>query len=1063
MRKEIAFLVLLLFVFIQQNIAGDKIQKKNYRSAENIHYWKNRSPRADYWQQDVKYEIYAKLNDTTGIISGDSYKLTYYNNSPFALTEIYFHLNENAFQPGSYYDNLTNNNHVKTKFGKYEAAGLGTQVNDLLINGAAPKSITLDNTIMQVKLNAALLPNDSIVITCNFKTYFDTGTMRRRNKTFETFGTKHYDGVHWYPQICVYDAKFGWTTDQHLDKEFYNNFGTFDIHLNMPNDYVVEATGELCNFDEVYPDSLRRRLDISNFNKKGLSTPPSVITPRVNGVNKTWNFYAINVHNFAFTADPLYRLGETEWNGIKCITIVQEPNAGRWQQSADWAARVIKTYSLDFGMYIWPKIVVADAKDGMEYPMLTLDGGTYPQHQSLLAHEIGHMWFYGMLGSNETYRASMDEGFTQFATTWSMDKLVGAERERLAKPEFVEKRLAPLINRYDNLYYPYLKTVDIGYDEPLNTHSSGFNGAIRHGGSYGLVYYKTGTMLYNLRYVLGDTLFQNAMKHYVSKWKICHPYPEDFRQAIIEYTQVDLNWFFDEWMETTKNIDYKIKSVKETEKGKYAITLKRKGRMQMPIDISVTSNGKTYKYLIPNTWFAKSDSGITVLPKWYGWDLLEPTYTFTAEVPAKPTLVQIDPTHMLADLDLSNNVKGKFNGDSWGKKWQFDHRVPTTSSWTTWQHYWRPDLWYNKYDGVQAGLHLHGNYFQKKQYSITAWYNTRAGQYEIPEAFKTRNQPFAVSTWASIVQKRTTYKAAFIYNAGLIKPGVYVEKIFQKQDARNPRSWVANVSMEMMYRPNTQDALYPVYQNLWSIQRLNSYADLGLTRNIGYTNGYLKMTVSGRIPGVASKFNYSKVGFNIIHKHNWKKFEINNRLFGQYGFGKMPLESSLYLAGANPEEMYGNKYTRAAGIVPTDWTTFGNSNNHFQAGGGLNLRGYAGYVNPVSGQNLYYGRTGMSISSEIDFDKYISIKPRKYTKYFHLDTYVFGDAGVLAISQDNAGIKTAPILVDAGLGTALNIKFSPLDIKPLVIRFDMPFFLNQPAANDNMLKWRYVVGINRAF
>src|SRR6202000_2561722 len=118
---------------------------------------------------------------------------------------------------------------------------------------------------------------------------------------------------------------------------------------------------------------------------------------------------------------------------------------------------------------------------------------------------------------------------------------------------------------------------------------------------YGLVYYKTGVMLYNLKYVLGDTLFIKAMKHYFNKWKFAHPYPEDFRQAIIEYTQTDLNWFFDQWLETTKYVDYSIDKVKEkketNDQKQYEITFRRIGRMQMPVDFTVTTkDNKTYRY-----------------------------------------------------------------------------------------------------------------------------------------------------------------------------------------------------------------------------------------------------------------------------------------------------------------------------------------------------------------------------------------------------------------------------------------------------------------------------------
>ena len=101
-------------------------------------------------------------------------------------------------------------------------------------------------------------------------------------------------------------------------------------------------------------------------------------------------------------------------------------------------------------------------------------------------------------------------------------------------------------------------------------------------------------MLYNLQYVLGDDLFLEAMQHYFETWKIAHPYNEDFRNAVIQYTKVDLNWFFDQWLETSKRIDYGIKDVNDLGDEYFSIEFERKARMQMPIDFRViANNGKT--------------------------------------------------------------------------------------------------------------------------------------------------------------------------------------------------------------------------------------------------------------------------------------------------------------------------------------------------------------------------------------------------------------------------------------------------------------------------------------
>ncbi|MGL4598093.1 MAG: M1 family metallopeptidase, partial [Bacteroidia bacterium] len=218
-----------------------QVPGSTYRSVNNPYYWKNRMPHAAYWQQDVHYNLKASIDDKTDIITG-SEELTYWNNSPDTLYFVFFHLYENAFQPESYTDDLHRNNNYAIKYGKYEAQKLGTTVADIAVEGQTAKT-ELDNTILKVWLPKPLLPNSSVKISMNFKTYFDNGgTIRRRMKMYQTFGFKHYDGVHWYPRLCVYDRKFGWETDQHLTREFYGDFGSYDVELTFPNNFIVDAT-----------------------------------------------------------------------------------------------------------------------------------------------------------------------------------------------------------------------------------------------------------------------------------------------------------------------------------------------------------------------------------------------------------------------------------------------------------------------------------------------------------------------------------------------------------------------------------------------------------------------------------------------------------------------------------------------------------------------------------------------------------------------------------------------------------------------------------------------------
>ena len=166
-------------------------------------------------------------------------------------------------------------------------------------------------------------------------------------------------------------------------------------------------------------------------------------------------------------------------------------------------------------------------------------------------------------------------------------------------------------------------------------------------------------MLFNLKYVLGDSLFNACIQNYFDLWKMAHPYPEDFRNSVIATSNMDLNWFFDAWLETNKTIDYSIKKVKRIKKtNNYEITFKRYG-MQMPIDFTVYSRDSSAKsFYIPNTWYEKKTKS-TLLPRWIGWDKVKPVYTATVTIPGGIDHLVIDTTNRLADINMINNSSKK--------------------------------------------------------------------------------------------------------------------------------------------------------------------------------------------------------------------------------------------------------------------------------------------------------------------------------------------------------------------------------------------------------------------
>jgi hypothetical protein len=1068
------FAALLLFSDLSAQTGADF-----YRSPENPYYWKNRKPYSDYWQQDVYYNIKATMYEKTDVLDGYE-ELTYFNNSPDELSFVFFHLYENAYQPGSYYDNLSKGNNNTPFYGRYESNKLGITIESITIDDKELQT-EFDNTLMKVYLPVPLKSGESVTFKIKFKTYFDILATWRRMRVYNEYGFKHYNGAQWYPRINVYDMKFGWTTDQHLGHEFYGDFGVYDVELNFANNFIVDATGLLQNEDDVLPSSLKSKLNIKNFKDKPLYEKPSVIIPYDSTIRKTWKYHADNVHDFAFVADPTFRIGEAfctpkgyEGKPIKCIALAMEPDASKWQNAADFTAKIIKMYSETFGMYCYPKIIVADAESGMEYPMLTMDSELDPDYKYLLAHEVGHNWFYGMVGNNETYRAALDEGFTVFISSWLIDSVSKSEAIESTDPSlYVQrytKKYSPVETyAYSSYYENAMKTDGV----QLNTHSDAFITEQAYGSEYRQVYSKTSTMLYNLRYVLGDSLFFAAMKNYFEQWKFAHPYFEDLRSSFIRSTKVDLNWFFDEWLETNKTIDYSIKSIRTGDSlNQYIITFKRKGKMQMPIDFSViTKSDSVYNYYIPNTWFIKKTDA-TVLPKWFGWNNLNKTYQATVTIPGRISNVVIDPSNALADINMFDNSY------KYPIRLSFDSKIYNRPDRTQYELLAGPDIWWNSYDGLKFGLDLNGSYYNyKNKFDLKVWMNSGILQdrhYSEPH-FNSFDAVSYMLTYSNPITKFSRNSAINIAARDLDGINSYTIEIEKKNNRLNNRFYI---HFNSEFIKDSTDLKYLLYPAEWGISiekdkvRYNNSITLGFENNyknkLGTGTNYVKL----RSSAFNSFYDFATFSFSNINKRAVKKLALKTRVFIQFAMGtSIANESSLFLAGANPEELINNKYTRAAGLVDRTWLGYGSETNHFQEGGGLNLRGYAGYLVAEQGNEgglafVYKGHSGIALNAELEFNKYIYNRQNKFTEYVDIRSYLFGDAGIISSSVIYEDLAFAAFRADAGLGVSLTIKkWGPLEkLKPLTFRFDMPLFLNRPPYLENKyFKFRWVVGINRAF
>jgi hypothetical protein len=274
-----------------------------------------------------------------------------------------------------------------------------------------------------------------------------------------------------------------------------------------------------------------------------------------------------------------------------------------------------------------------------------------------------------------------------------------------------------------------------------------------------------------------------------------------------------------------------------------------------------------------------------------------------------------------------------------------------------------------------------------------------------------------------------------------------------------------------MYRPKKNGTAYLLDRQHWVMGEWNNSFALTLDHRYTYGQGSGEINVEVRSSNLGSDHDYHYLRAAAINRTELWMLKLHSRGFVQLGYGTdWAIESQLYIDRASPEEMADNRFTRSAGIFPAQWGEYGVVPNHLHHGGGLNLRGYAGYLAPeMTGDDValaYSGANGAAINLELDFDRLLGSDRWPLQKWLKLETYVFGDAGIISINAPDAAPAFAMPRADAGLGLALTIRqWGPImNLKPLTLRFDMPFFVSRPAAMqpDNW-RFRWVVGIGRTF
>ncbi|MGD1846182.1 MAG: M1 family metallopeptidase [Salibacteraceae bacterium] len=372
-----------------------------------------------YFQQEVDYVIEVSLNDETHTLDG-KLTLTYTNNSPNTLNEIYFHLWPNAYKntETALAKQFLENGEIDFHYATESARGFITNL-DFKSKGVAlklepdPKHID----IARLVLNSPLRPGESITMNTPFMVKIPDGQFSRLGHEEQA-----YQVTQWYPKPAVYD-KDGWHAMPYLNQgEFYSEFGSFDVTITLPKNYVVGATGDLQTKSEIEWMNKRALLTsrTKEFDLNDLSFPES------SKEQKTIRFTQKNVHDFAWFADKRFHvLKDTiklPHSGREVTTWALFTNleANLWTRANEYINNGIYYYSLWNGDYPYNQMTAVEsalsAGAGMEYPNITVIGeSTTPFFlEVVIVHEVGHNWFYGILGSNERDHPWMDEGINTY-------------------------------------------------------------------------------------------------------------------------------------------------------------------------------------------------------------------------------------------------------------------------------------------------------------------------------------------------------------------------------------------------------------------------------------------------------------------------------------------------------------------------------------------------------------------------------------------------------------------------------------------------------------------------
>jgi hypothetical protein len=582
-----------------------------------------------YWQQKVNYVMDIDFDASKNQFKGKQ-KLEYWNNSPDTLQKVFYHLYYNAFQPGSMMDIRSRtikdpDPRVGERISKLTESQIGYHKILSLKKDGKPLKFEVEETILEVTLDKPILPGSKTTFEMEFESQVPIQIRRTGRNNKEKV---EYSMTQWYPKIAEYDRD-GWHSNPYVGREFHGVWGDFEVKITLDSAFTIGGTGYLQNPQEIghgYEDK----------------TKP---VKKPNSSKLTWHFKAPQVHDFAWAADREYVHNILQVPDGPTLHFFYQGDTlvDNWKRVEPLAVKSFQISSFKFGKYPYKQYSIIQGGDGgMEYPMATLitSHESFSALLSVIVHESLHSWFQGVLATNESKYAWMDEGFTTFAQNFVLDSINNYNQR----------------NPHIRSYAAYFSLVKAGIQEPLSTHADFYNLNAAYSTSS---YSKGAVFLSQLSYIIGKDAFWKGMKRYFEEWKFKHPTSTDFKRVMEKTSGLELDWYLEQWIETTNTVDFGIKSI-ESDGNSTSVTIEKKGKMPMPVEVNVIyKNGSKETYYIPLQLMRgeKNESIPSVqLITLSSWPWAYPEYTFSISGAMKNIqFIEIDSSQRMADIDRDNN------------------------------------------------------------------------------------------------------------------------------------------------------------------------------------------------------------------------------------------------------------------------------------------------------------------------------------------------------------------------------------------------------------------------